>query len=141
MACAMAWRGVACHGVHDRNPRFKIAQNKHYITADTSFSPRLTSSRSRSSLGHTGFPKGFPIASPPAPPLSGKSHKHPSPPTLLFHQSFSPPVNSSTQPFVSSRNTFLMGLCPRYAKLQVTSLPHFPSPRSPSLNEFACFSL
>ena len=124
MAWHTPWRGVAWQPMafitDSRSPKTNTASPRLI-----SFTPRLST--------QSGFPCGFPIASPPPPPLSGKSHKH-LPPFPRWH-----PASSSLslgQPFVSSRNTlssrnrFLMGLSPRSAKLQVTSLPHFPSPRS-----------
>jgi hypothetical protein len=138
MAHAMAWRGVAWlyHGGH--NPRFKIAQKQNaFITeSDTSFSPRLNSSHSGlGSFPSHGISQGIPHSLSSIPPISGKSHKHSSPPTPSSTNHSLPPSTRPPFPpqlFVSSRNTFLMGLSPRSAKLQVTSLPHFPSPRSPS---------
>ena len=119
MTFGMRWHGTR-HGVAWRGcPDSKIAQNKHCLA-----SPHLAHASGVTLYGG-GFPRGFPIASSPLPPKSGKSHKHP--PTLPF-----PRPLALGQPFVSSRNTVLMGLSPRSAKLQVTSLPHFPSPRSPS---------
>ena len=63
MTFGMRWHGVAWRGAV-----IKIAQNKHCLA-----SPHLAHANS-------GFPRGFPIASPPLPPISGKSHK---PPTLI----------------------------------------------------------
>ena len=130
----VAWRGVACHPIPWRS-QSKIQdrpKTKPFITETDTFltSPQLVSFWPRP-FQSTGFPWGFPIASPSLPPISGKSHKHPSlprpPPPLIFSLRQLAQLN-----LVSSRNTFLMGLSPRSAKLQVTSLPHFPSPRSPS---------
>ncbi|KAH9964591.1 hypothetical protein BC827DRAFT_1188072, partial [Russula dissimulans] len=122
----VAWRGVAWHGLpcHDHNPRFEIAQNKHHINGRV---PHLASPRPITT-SHWGFPKGFPIASPPLPPYP------------VNHISILPFPRSS--PSTSSSTTFCLlpqqiphgAILPALAKLQVTSLPHFPSPRSPSFS-------
>jgi hypothetical protein len=81
MTFGMRWHGtrhgVAWRGCPDsRSPK------------TNTLSPRLISLTPRV-FTLWGFPRGFPIASPPLPPISGKSHKHSPPlprsPTHLAH--------------------------------------------------------
>ena len=97
------WRGVA------RLPRFKIAQNKHSLA-----SPHLALASRIHSLGISqGIPHS--LSSSPPYPVNHIS-------TLPLSHASPPPSSSFSfgQPFVSSRNTILMGLSPRSAKLQDT---------------------
>ena len=131
MTFGMRWRGVAWHAMafiitilDSRSPKQTL--------------PRLTSSQSRlGSFTITGFPWGFPIASPRPPPLSGKSHKHPSPPTP-----FSPPP----RPLFPWDN--LLSLAATHSSWGYR--PALPNSRSPRYHTFhlralhlvfACFSL
>jgi hypothetical protein len=138
---SVAWRGVAWDAIpcHTRAIAFMITiqDSRSPKTNTTSFSPRLIFISSRlGAFGNPGFPWGFPIASPKLPPISGKSHKHPS----LSHPSRLQLVLLFFNLLSLAATLPSWGYPPALAKLQVTSLPHTFHLRALHL-EFACFSL
>jgi hypothetical protein len=137
----VAWRGMPYHAIPVPSPSSSQSKirDRPKQTVSSFPSPHLVSSR-LGSFGNPGFPWGFPIASPKHPPISGKSHKHPSP--SPSHASLPP-----TRPLFFLDNLLSLaathsswGYPPALAKLQVTSLPHTFHLRALHL-EFACFSL
>jgi len=139
MAWHTPWRGVACRGVAWHGmPCHDHTQSKIRDRPKQTRLSHLASPHTTLYLAWGGFPKGFPIASPTLPPLSGKSHKHPSLPTLVSSTS---PTFPSTTFCLLPRNRFFMGL---------SIPPSCQTPGSPRYHTFhlralhlvfACFSL